>query len=103
MGTSILILTNSESTMRVLVHLIVAVLICGCFALKDQPEGEIQQDGSSDRSWCWSTFDTKRPRKRIFCEGGCGKSWPDNYNWCHIRRERTLFGVVLWTWDYCTC
>ena len=35
--------------MRMLVHLVVAVLICGCSsALKYQPKGEIQQDGSSD-------------------------------------------------------
>ena len=34
--------------MRMLVHLVVAVLICGCSALKYQPKGEIQEDGSSD-------------------------------------------------------
>merc|ERR1712029_360525 len=38
-----------ESTMRVLVHLVVAVLIYGCYALEDQPKGEIQQDGTPNR------------------------------------------------------
>jgi len=109
-----------ESTMSMLFNLVLAVMICRCSALKDQPKGEIQQDGSSNRQQagppkghyqldsgflsdrhpgqgqkCKATFGDYE----ILCCGGCGQSLPtDNHDWCYTHEFQTLF-----SWDYCTC
>jgi len=111
--------------MRVLVHLVVAVLICGGSALKDQPEGEIQQDEPSNqqlvppeghddlesgflsvRGYRYRWYACKEPWAGydVLCYGECSQSWHglDNYDWC-----RTYFvnanGYETISWEYCTC
>merc|ERR1712029_513150 len=100
----------TDSTMRVLVHLVVAVLICGCYAQQDgtpthqlipsegQDNLESGSVGSSNRAMpqkCKATFG----EYEIFCYGGCGRghAW-DNYDWCYTKAIMTLFN-----WDYCSC
>merc|ERR1712029_76157 len=104
----------TESTMRGLVHLVVAVLICGCYAQQDgtpthqlipsegQDNLESGSVGSGNRAMpqkCEATFGGYEIR----CVGECGKShntgthW-DNYDWCYTNTQSLIFN-----WDYCSC